>query len=89
MTRLANTVRNTRRRVARMLVKIDRSVPVGLRAPIGVLLVVGGIFGFLPILGFWMIPLGIAVIGLDVHAFQKRSRQRDEDQRRNRSKDLR
>ncbi|MDH3474825.1 MAG: hypothetical protein OEM59_14165 [Rhodospirillales bacterium] len=29
---------------------------------VGILLVVGGIFGFLPILGFWMIPLGLLVI---------------------------
>ena len=32
----------------------------------GALLIVGGVFGFLPILGFWMIPLGVAVILLDV-----------------------
>jgi hypothetical protein len=26
----------------------------------------GGVFGFLPILGFWMFPLGIAFIALDI-----------------------
>ena len=26
----------------------------------------GGLVGFLPILGFWMIPLGIAVASLDI-----------------------
>ena len=40
-------------------------VPVGLRLPLGLLLIVMGIFGFLPILGFWMIPFGIAVAALD------------------------
>ena len=25
---------------------------------------VGGVFGFLPILGFWMFPLGLALIAL-------------------------
>jgi hypothetical protein len=29
-------------------------------------LMVGGVFGFLPILGFWMVPLGIAVAAADV-----------------------
>jgi len=43
-----------------------RNAPMLVRVAIGVLLIVGGIFGFLPILGFWMIPLGIAVILIDV-----------------------
>lgn len=45
---------------------IESRVPFGLRTILGLLLIVGGIFGFLPIVGFWMIPLGIAVIGIDV-----------------------
>ena len=27
---------------------------------------IGGIFGILPILGFWMVPLGLAFIALDI-----------------------
>ena len=27
---------------------------------------VGGVFGFLPIVGFWMLPLGLAFIALDI-----------------------
>ena len=27
---------------------------------------IGGVFGFLPILGFWMLPLGVAFIALDL-----------------------
>lgn len=41
-------------------------VPPGLRLVAGVVLIGGGIFGFLPVLGFWMLPLGIAVAALDV-----------------------
>ena len=26
----------------------------------------GGVFGFLPVIGFWMLPLGVAVAALDV-----------------------
>lgn len=38
----------------------------GLRMGMGVLLVIGGLLGFLPILGFWMIPLGLAVLAVDL-----------------------
>lgn len=27
---------------------------------------VGGVLGFLPVLGFWMLPLGMALIALDL-----------------------
>jgi len=37
----------------------------GLRWTAGILLIVGGCFGFLPILGFWMLPLGIACLAPD------------------------
>jgi hypothetical protein len=36
------------------------------RIPLGLLLIGGGIIGFLPILGFWMIPLGMVLIAQDV-----------------------
>ena len=37
-----------------------------LRIPIGILLVVGGFLGFLPVLGFWMVPVGVAVLSVDI-----------------------
>lgn len=39
--------------------------PKGARITIGLLLVVGGLFGFLPVLGFWMIPLGLVILAVD------------------------
>ncbi|MDI7865069.1 hypothetical protein MRS76_24435 [Rhizobiaceae bacterium n13] len=36
------------------------------RVTIGSLLVVGGFAGFLPVLGFWMIPLGLLVLSHDL-----------------------
>ncbi|GAB4356223.1 MAG: hypothetical protein Kow00114_07020 [Kiloniellaceae bacterium] len=33
--------------------------PPPLRWSAGLLLIAGGAFGFLPVLGFWMIPLGV------------------------------
>jgi hypothetical protein len=36
-----------------------------LRLPLGVLLIAGGLLGFLPILGFWMVPLGALLLAED------------------------
>lgn len=47
-------------------------VPPGIRSLIGVAFMVGGVFGFLPILGFWMLPLGAAFIALDIPAMRHR-----------------
>ena len=69
-----------KRRFARFLGHVRRNVPPGLRFLLGVLLICGGILGFLPILGFWMIPLGIAVAALDVKpavAWIRRTRSHD------------
>lgn len=44
----------------------NRRVPVGVRSVIGVFLMVAGVFGFLPIIGFWMLPLGLAFVALDI-----------------------
>jgi len=37
-----------------------------LRIPIGLLLVVCGLFGFLPVLGFWMLIPGLLLLSLDL-----------------------
>ena len=37
-----------------------------LRLPLAVLCIIGGIFSFLPVLGVWMLPLGILLIAVDV-----------------------
>jgi hypothetical protein len=37
-----------------------------LRIPVSTVLIGAGLVGFLPILGFWMIPLGLALISYDV-----------------------
>ncbi|GGG65842.1 hypothetical protein GCM10011415_10790 [Salipiger pallidus] len=58
--------RSFKQMTRRFLVRVRRRVPPGLRLLLGALLMVGGVFGFLPILGFWMIPLGVAVAALDV-----------------------
>jgi len=42
---------------------------------VGWAFVVGGILGFLPVLGFWMIPLGLLILSTD-YAFARRWRRK-------------
>jgi len=38
---------------------------------IGGALIIGGILGFLPVLGFWMVPLGLMVLSIDIPAVRR------------------
>ena len=46
-----------------------------LRIGLGILLVAGGLVGFLPVLGFWMIPLGLLVLSVDLPVVRRWRRQ--------------
>lgn len=72
-------IRALSRRGRRLLVRINRTVPPGLRLLLGLLLIVGGVLGFLPVLGFWMIPLGIGVAWLDIRAIWRLWKMRKDD----------
>jgi len=41
------------------------------RRAVGVGLILGGLLGFLPILGFWMVPLGLLVLSDEVPALRR------------------
>lgn len=41
------------------------------RIGVGVALIFGGILGFLPVLGFWMVPLGVLVLSQDIPAVRR------------------
>ena len=76
-----STEAKTERMLQRRLDKAERLLPGALgrwvahlrrpsaswtRVPLGILLVLGGLVGFLPVLGFWMVPLGLLLLTLDV-----------------------
>lgn len=44
---------------------------VWLRIPLALVLMMGGCLGFLPILGFWMVPLGMLLLAEDVPALRR------------------
>ena len=47
----------------------------GLRVILGVVFLIGGLLSFLPILGIWMIPLGLLILSIDI-ALVRRHRRR-------------
>jgi hypothetical protein len=54
------------RHTRRWYLRLIRRKAVWVRIPAGLLLIAAGLLGFLPVLGFWMIPIGIALIGRDI-----------------------
>src|SRR5579871_2396262 len=60
----AVSARNARLNLGRFSVPVPSSRPV--RIALGIALSVGGLLGFLPILGFWMFPLGLLVLSIDL-----------------------
>jgi len=41
------------------------------RTVLGVGLCIGGVLGFLPVVGFWMLPLGILVLSVEYHPIRR------------------
>lgn len=65
----------------RMILKflnIGSRLPIVLRVIVrvvlGLLLMIGGVFGFLPVLGLWMFPLGVLMIATCIPYFYRRIR---------------
>ena len=59
------------RRPARFVGWLRRPSSRYARIPLAILLIVGGILSFLPILGLWMLPLGLLLFAQDVPFLQK------------------
>jgi len=71
-------------RLNRLYDRIERRMPVTrgfllwirrpamrlVRIPVGVLLIFGGVLSILPILGLWMLPLGLMLLAIDFPPLQ-------------------
>jgi membrane protein len=64
--RPANGDSDGRRSLPERLRAVLARLPKPLRIIGGVLLVACGLVGFLPVLGFWMVPLGLLVLSIDI-----------------------
>jgi hypothetical protein len=58
-------------KVARVLRNLRHPDARWVRLPVGLLLVLGGIFSILPFLGLWMLPLGLLLMAYDIPILQK------------------
>jgi purine-cytosine permease-like protein len=61
-------------RVRRLFSRENLPKSKAARIAIGVLLVIFGLVGFLPILGFWMVPAGLAVLAIDIPVVRRFTR---------------
>ena len=58
-------------RLARVVRRLRHPDARWIRIPVGLLSVVGGIFSFLPVLGIWMLPLGLLLLAYDIPFLRK------------------
>jgi hypothetical protein len=84
MTTIKERVLKQERRLKRQIAALTENLPWGrdrvdrllddrmrlVRVPVGVAFVVGGFVGFLPVLGFWMLPLGLLLLAIDLPALR-------------------
>jgi hypothetical protein len=53
-------------RIARQIRNLRHPRAQWIRIRVGLLLILGGVFSILPVLGIWMLPLGLLLIAYDV-----------------------
>lgn len=58
-------------RFAMMIYVLRQPWAMLIRIPLGILLVAGGVLSFLPILGVWMLPLGLLLLAIDLPFLQR------------------
>jgi hypothetical protein len=58
-------------RVSQSIQWLRKPSSFAVRLVVALLLILGGIFSFLPVLGLWMLPLGLLFIAQDVPLLQK------------------
>lgn len=63
--------RETPDRVSRAIRWLRGPTSKWVRLPLGILLIAGGFFGFLPVLGFEFIPIGLLLIAQDIPFLRK------------------
>ena len=68
---LARLLASLPQRLQRWVAWLRRPQSKWIRLPIGVAMVLGGLLGFLPILGFWMVPVGLILLGEDIPVLRR------------------
>ena len=68
--RLDRLVDRLPRRLRSSVRWLRRPSALWIRTPAAVLLICGGLLSFLPVLGFWMLPMGMALLADDLPALR-------------------
>lgn len=68
--RLDKLVRRLPRRMGDTVIYLLKPSSRWARIPSGALLIVGGVLSFLPVLGVWMLPLGLVLLAEDLPALR-------------------
>ena len=58
-------------RVVRAIYRLKRHRSPWVRRGLGMALVAGGLLAFLPVLGIWMLPLGLVILSDEVHQLRR------------------
>ncbi len=53
-------------KLGRVFAALRRPSMAFVRIPLGVILVIGGVFSILPFLGLWMLPIGLLLLAIDL-----------------------
>jgi len=59
-------------RVQRYVERLLAPHLVYVRLPVAILFILGGIFWFLPVVGIWMLPIGLLLLAVDLPALRPR-----------------
>jgi hypothetical protein len=70
-TRLGRGLEQLTARVVRAVYRLKRHPSAWVRRGLGVALVIGGLLAFLPVLGIWMLPLGLVILSDEVHELRR------------------
>lgn len=58
-------------RVSAMIRRLRRPDTRWLRIPVALLFLIGALFSFLPVLGIWMLPVGLLLLAEDVRPLRR------------------
>ena len=70
-SRLGRHLEELTARVLRAVYRLKRHPSAWVRRGLGLALVVGGLLAFLPVLGIWMLPLGLVILSDEVHQLRR------------------
>lgn len=67
---VSRLVRQLPRPLAAVIVWLRKPYARLVRIPLGIVFVIGGAFSILPVLGLWMLPLGLLLLAVDLPILQ-------------------